>query len=60
MTFPPIPGSQQPDITPPDVEPEEFTEDGEVVEEIEGQALAEAAIEALPDRPAGRRQWPLP
>jgi len=60
MTFPPIPGSKQPEITPPDVEPEEFTEDGEVIEEIEGQALAEAAIEALPDRPAGRRQWPLP
>jgi hypothetical protein len=34
MTFPPIPGSRQPDITPPDVEPEELTEDGEVAEEI--------------------------
>ena len=49
--FPPIPGSRQPEITPPDVEPEEFTEDGEVIEEVEGQALAEAAIEACPTGP---------
>ncbi len=62
MSFPPIPPSQQPAITPPDIEPDELEAipDGEVIEEVEGQALAEAAIEALPDRPAGRRQWPLP
>ena len=62
MTMPPIPPSLQPGFTPPDVEPEELVtdEDGSVREVLQGQALTEAALEELPDRPAGRRQWPLP
>jgi oligopeptide/dipeptide ABC transporter ATP-binding protein len=61
----PIPPSQRPGVTPPDIEPDELATGVDVtaepdVEAITATAVAAAALEALPDRPLGRRQWPLP
>ena len=56
----PIPPSQRPGVTPPDVGPDELDAGVEVVSQPDAQAVAAAALDALPDRPLGRRQWPLP
>ncbi|MGH2477962.1 MAG: ATP-binding cassette domain-containing protein, partial [Candidatus Limnocylindrales bacterium] len=57
----PIPPSQIPGITPPDVSAGDLAPDAET--ELIGADAAEltaAALDALEERPLGRRQWPLP
>jgi oligopeptide/dipeptide ABC transporter ATP-binding protein len=56
----PIPPSQRPGVTPPDVTPDELSTEAELTADPDAQAVAAAALDALPDRPLGRRQWPLP
>ena len=58
----PIPPSQRGDLaaTESHTEPEKLPGEAAISEEPDAAALAAKAIEALPDRPLGRRQWPLP
>jgi len=58
----PIPPSQRTDLGTTDAlaEPGTPSGDGLIPETLDANALAAKAIDALPDRPVGRRQWPLP
>jgi peptide/nickel transport system ATP-binding protein len=58
----PIPPSQRGDLAPSDTrtDPETTSTDPAAPPAVDATTLAAETIEALPDRPAGRRQWPLP
>ena len=58
----PIPPSQRGDLaaTESHTEPDELPGEAAISEEPDAAELAAKAIADLPDRPAGRRQWPLP
>jgi peptide/nickel transport system ATP-binding protein len=60
-----IPPSQLPGLSPPALEPEadpaaDATAAPGAAESLDATELSAAAIEALPERTLGRRQWPLP
>jgi oligopeptide/dipeptide ABC transporter ATP-binding protein len=57
----PIPPSQLPGVTPPDVPVPDRDTDGEPgVVGADAAERSAAALAALEERPLGRRQWPLP
>jgi peptide/nickel transport system ATP-binding protein len=59
-----IPPSQLPGIVPPSVDADGSASDGATTDAaltpVDAAEVAAAALEALPERPLGRRQWPLP
>ena len=56
----PIPPSQRPSMSMPDVEPSEYERDEPRVEPDREPPARMGALDALPERQAGQRQWPLP
>ena len=59
----PIPPSQLPGVKPPAVDGDGPAADGTAIDPasaVDAAEVSAAALEALPERPLGRRQWPLP